>query len=80
MNIYFYYHVFVQLTWDVQEHYEEQEVMVAESEIQFVWHLQAPQLLAGYICLSCVQAQKFTHHSNRVQCNEESVPEHMNKS
>jgi hypothetical protein len=78
MNIHS-YHELVQLTWDVREHYEEQKVMVAESEIQFVWHLQAPHLLAGYICLSCIQAEKFTRHTNRVQCNEECVPKNMKK-
>jgi hypothetical protein len=39
----------VKLTWDVQQHCEQQDVVVAEREVQFVWHLQAPQLLVGYI-------------------------------
>lgn len=69
----------VKLTWDVQEHYEEQEIVVAESEIHRVWHLQTPQLLAGYICLRCIQAQQLTCHSDRVQCDEQCVPVHVNK-
>jgi hypothetical protein len=67
------------LTWDVQEHYEEQEIVITESEIHCVWHLQTPQLLVGYICLSCIQAQKLTCHSNRVERDEQCVPVHINK-
>jgi hypothetical protein len=67
----------MKLTWDVQEHYEEQEIVVTESEVQCVWHLQTPQLLVGYVRLSCIQAQKFTSHSNGVQHHEKRVTTHI---
>ena len=48
--------------------------MIAESEVQSVWHLQGPHFLVRYKCLSSIETQQFSCHSDGVQGYEECVP------
>jgi len=62
------------LTWNVERHDDEQEVLVVESGIPRIGHGKSPLFGFGNDLRCSVQAQQFTGDSNRVQGNEQSVP------
>lgn len=59
--------------WNVREHDRPQKVEVAECEVEFVRHLDAPLLRLLDVHLRPVEAQKLSSHSDRIKCDESCV-------
>jgi len=69
----------IQLTWNVQQSDPNENQVIIENKVDFVGHGVCPNTLFLNMGQWVVQAGKFTSYSNRVESNEEGVPEPNDK-
>ena len=53
-------------TWNIWEHDQDEQILIAEGEIPGVWQLGAPEIGLFDVGLGGVEAEELARHADRV--------------